>query len=181
MKSDTAIAPKAMPAQSKKEARVAPTEIGQKQRLFADALNKVASKPTLLRNKLAEDQPVGALLTTPVTYAAAAIAPTAATASTDAAFAAQIERIASAIAEVAAGGAKADVHLTLPAGPTRIDGAVIGRDALGQIHIVLTTASAIAPATAAQLQNQLTERLLRRDIRVAKMGLQRVSRCESEA
>ena len=128
-----------------------------------------------------EDQPAGALLTTPVTYAATAIAPTAATASTDAAFAAHIERIAAAIAEVAAGGAKADVHLTLPTGATRIDGAVIGRDAMGQLHIVLTTASAIAPATAAQLQSQLTERLLRRDIRVSKMGLQRINRGGSEA
>ena len=181
MKGDSTIAPKAMPPPGKKQDGIAPSEVAQKQRLFADALNKAASKPAALRNKLAEDQPGGALVTAPVAYAATAMAPTPATAATDATFAAHIERIAAAIAEVTAGGAKADVHLTLPSGSTRIDGAVIGRDAMGQIHIVLTTASAIAPATAAQLQNQLTERLLRRDIRVAKIGLQQVSRRESEA
>jgi hypothetical protein len=181
MKGDSAIAPKAMPAQSNKEERISPSDRGQKQRLFADALNKAASKPAALRNKLAEEQPVGTLVMAPVTYAATAMAPTSATAPTDAAFAAHLERIAAAIAEMAAGGAKADVHLTLPAGPTRIDGAVIGRDAMGQLHIVLTTGSAIAPASAAQLQSQLTERLLRRDVRVAKMALQRINRRDSEA
>jgi hypothetical protein len=181
MKGDSSIAPKAMPTHAKREKSIAPSDLGQKQRLFADALNKAAAKPALQRNKQAEDQPVGALVTAPINYAATAMAPTPATAATDAAFAAHIERIAAAIAEVAAGGAKADFHLTLPVGPTRIDGAVIGRDALGQLHIVLTTASAIAPATAAQLQSQLTERLLRREIRVAKMGLQRMSRRDSEA
>ncbi len=181
MKGDSSIAPKAMPSQSKTSERVAPSDVGQKQRLFADALNKASAKPAALNNKLAEDQPVDALVTTPVTYAATAMTPIPATAASDASFAAHIERIAAAIAEVAANGAKADVHLTLPAGPTRIDGAVIGRDAMGHIHIVLTTASAIAPATAAQLQSQLTERLLRREIRVAKMALQRINRRESEA
>jgi hypothetical protein len=181
MKGDPSIAPKAMPTQAKRPRDDAPADLGQKQRLFADALNKAATKPAAQRNKLAEEQPVGALATAPVTYAATAMAPTPATAATDAAFAAHIERIAAAIAEVAAGGAKADVHLTLPAGPTRIDGAVIGRDAMGQLHIILTTASAIAPATAAQLQNQLTERLLRREIRIARMALQRSNRRESDA
>ncbi len=181
MKGDAAIAPKTTPIQGKRQEGDAPSDITQKQRLFADALNKASNKPSTLRNKLAEDQPVVALVTGPVNYAATAMAPTPATAPSDAAFAAHIERIAAAIAEVTAGGAKADVHLTLPAGPTRIDGAVIGRDAMGQIHIVLTTASAITPTTAAQLQSQLTERLLRREIKVAKMGLQRINRRESDA
>jgi hypothetical protein len=50
---------------------------------------------------------------------------------------------------------------------------VLGRNDAGQMHIVLTTAAAITPATAAQMQSQLTERLLRRDIRVSRMTLQR--------
>lgn len=181
MTGDTQIAPKATHALAKKELVLPPTDLSQKQRLFADAMTKAETKPQAIRKKLADDQPVGLLMTLATGYAAAAPEATPATASTDPVFAAHIERIAAAIAEVAASGAKSEIHLQLPPGATRVDGAVIGRDAMGALHIVLTTASDIPPANAAQLQSQLTERLLRREIRVAKLGLQRIDRRESEA
>ncbi len=146
-------------------------------RLFADALKRADAKPTPARKKLAEDAPSGSANHAPV-RPGDAMAPTvsAPAAPADPAIAAHIERIAAAIAEVASGGAHAEVHIQLPPGATRIDGAVIGRNESGGLHIVLTTASAITPASAAQLQADLNERLVRREIRVARMSLQRVDR-----
>lgn len=176
MKNDPSISARPMPKPTRQAAAPPASDNAQKQRQFADALDKALGKPAPLRPKQAEELPVGALMTVAAGYAALGPTPTATTAPTDAAFAAHIERIAAAIAEIAASGANADVHVQLPPGATGINGAVLGRNDMGQIHIVLTTANAIPPATAAQLQSQLSERLLRRDVKVAKIGLQRIGR-----
>lgn len=174
MKNDPSISARQTPKPARNDVAPPMSDLAQKQRQFADALDKARAKPVPLRPKQAEELPVGAHLTVAAGYAALSQTPTAATAPTDAALAAHIERIAAAIAELAASGANADVHVQLPPGATGINGAVLGRNNIGQIHIVLTTAAAIPPATAAQLQTQLSERLLRRDVKVAKIGLQRI-------
>ena len=174
MKGDSAVTAKAIPPAAKAVRIVEPQNRAQTQHLFADALKRADVKPQPLKKKITEDQPVGGSITLPVDYAlTASAAPAAGPAQADSAMAAHIERIAAAIAEITKSGSNAEIHLQLPPGATRIDGAVIGRNDAGQMHIVLTTAAAIAPATAAQMQSQLTERLLRRDIRVARMTLQR--------
>ncbi len=174
MKGDTAVPVKTIPLAAK-TARIAdPQNRAQVQNLFADALKRADAKPPALKKKIIEDQPVGVSITMPVDYAlTASAAPAAGPAHADSAMAAHIERIAAAIAEVVNKGASAEIHLQLPPGATRIDGAVLGRNDAGQMHIVLTTTAAIAPASAAQMQSQLTERLLRRDVRIARMTLQR--------
>jgi hypothetical protein len=176
MKNDPSITARPMPAPAQNNAEPPISDLANKQRQFADALDKARAKPLPLRPKQAEDLPVGALMTVASGYAAINAAPTATASSNDAAFAAHLERIAAAIAELAASGVNADVHVQLPPGATGINGAVLGRNSLGQIHVVLTTAAAIPPTTAAQLQSQLSERLLRRDIKIAKIGIQRIGR-----
>jgi hypothetical protein len=177
MKGETPLAAKTIIPPTKSARIAEPRDRAQSQHLFADALKRADAKPQSLKKKMVEDQPVGALITMPVDYTmSASSTPPAGPAQADSAMAAHIERIAAAIAEIASDGAQAETHLQLPPGATRIDGAVLGRNAAGQMHIVLTTAAAIAPATAAQMQSQLTERLLRRDIKVAKIGVQRVKR-----
>jgi hypothetical protein len=176
MKNDPSISARQMPKPSRREVAPPVSDLAQKQRQFADSLDKARGKTVPLRPKQAEELPVGALMTVASGYAVLGQPPTAATAPTDAAFAAHIERIAAAIAEIAASGANADIHVQLPPGATGINGAVLGRTDMGQIHIMLTTAAAIPPATAAQLQSQLSARLLRRDVKVAKIGLQQIKR-----
>jgi hypothetical protein len=174
MPHETPIATKTITSRQKSADVVAPRDRVQAQNLFADALKRADGKPSLLKTKMLEDQPAGVSITLSVDYAAAALsAAPAGPTQADAAMAAHIERIAAAIAEVTTSGGKAEIHLQLPPGSTKIDGAVLGRNDAGQMHIVLTTAAAITPATAAQMQSQLTERLLRRDIRVSRMSLQR--------
>lgn len=182
MKSDAQIAPRAAPALTRKAPIDAPPDMTQKQRQFADALSKAGAKPRSPTMDAVEGQPLGAPMQIANSFAGAPIiATTPAAPTSDAAFAAHIERVAAAIAEVSGAGAKPQIILTLPAGPTRIDGAVIGRDATGGLHITLMTTADIAPANAAQLQAQLSDRLLRREVRVAKMGMQRLHRRGSDA
>jgi hypothetical protein len=174
MKGDTPLMPKTIVPPTKSAMAATPRERAQSQHLFADALKRADAKPLPLKKKAVEDQPAGASMTMPVDYAlTASSTPPAGPAQADKAMAAHLERIAAAIAEVSNHGAEAEIHLQLPPGATRIDGAVLGRNDAGQMHIVLTTASAITPAASAQLQSQLSDRLLRRDIRVARMTLQR--------
>jgi hypothetical protein len=177
MKGETPLAAKTIVPPTKSVRIAEPRDRAQSQHLFADALKRADAKSQPLKKKMVEDQPGGVSITTPVDYAlSASSTPPAGPVQADAAMAAHIERIAAAIAEVANSGAQAETHLQLPLGATRIDGAVLGRNDAGQMHIILTTAAVIAPATAAQMQSQLTERLLRRDIKVAKIDVQRVKR-----
>lgn len=174
MKGDTPFMPKTIIPPTKSAMATPPRERAQSQHLFADALKRADAKPHTLKKKTVEDQPVGTSMTMPIDYAlTASSARPAGPAQGDKAMAAHLERIAAAIAEVSKHGVQAEIHLQLPPGATRIDGAVLGRNDSGQMHIVLTTASTITPAASAQLQSQLSERLLRRDIRVARMTLQR--------
>jgi hypothetical protein len=159
-----------------KLANIAHSDVGQAKQKFQDALLKNERKFIKLDDKKLEDQvsgmsafATGALVGSATVQASATVAP-------DLQMAAHIERIAAAIAEVAAGGAKAEVQLTLPKGVTAIDGAIIGRNEAGALHIMLTSPTAIAPAQAAMLQASLQDRLRQRDVRVGKVSLQKVDR-----
>lgn len=70
-----------------------------------------------------------------------------------------LARIAAAIQELASSGANADFHLQLPAGSGMIQGAVLARDARGQLAIQLISAGNMAPHLAAQLRSDLVRRL----------------------
>lgn len=175
MKGEIAVASNASASATRLGRAVTAPSGPQTHLLFADALKRADGKPQPFKKKMAEDQPAGTSITTPVDYALTASPGThSGPAPTDSAMAAHIERIAAAIAEITTSGGSTEIHLQLPPGTTRIDGAVVGRNDAGQMHIVLTTAAAIAPTTAAQMQSQLTEWLLRRDIRATKISVQRV-------
>jgi len=138
-------------------------------RAFADALTRTAGKT----KKQNPDDGVFAALTMPRDLAAAPMVESAATAGdVDAMLHAHLDRIAAAIAEVAKGGAEPQVQLSLPLGAYRIEGAVLGRDLAGQINVMLIPATAVPTAMAAQWSEQLNERLLRREVRVGKVGVQ---------
>lgn len=142
-------------------------------RAFADALTRNAGK-TKMQNA---DDGILAALTTPRDLAAAPMAEAATSAGdVDAMLHAHLDRIAAAIAEVAKGGAEPQVQLSLPLGAYRIEGAVLGRDLAGQINVLLIPATAVSPAMAAQWSEQLNERLLRREVRVGRVGVQAPSR-----
>lgn len=93
----------------------------------------------------------------------------------DPAMQAHLERIAAAIAEVAKTG-EPQIQLDLPLGAYRIESAVLGRDIHGQLSIALIPATAVPPAVAAQWSEQLQERLMRREVRGAKIGVQAPTR-----
>jgi hypothetical protein len=142
-------------------------------RAFADALTRNAGKT----KKQTADDNVFAALAMPRDLAAAPMAEGPATAGdVDAMLHAHLDRIAAAIAEIAKGGAEPQVQLSLPLGAYRIEGAVLGRDLAGQINVLLIPATAVPPAMAAQWSEQLNERLLRREIRVGRVGVQAPSR-----
>lgn len=84
---------------------------------------------------------------------------------------AHLDRIAAAIAEFAK-GAEPEVHLSLPSDSYKVEGAILGRDASGQINVTLLPGNAVPPAVAAQWTEQLNERLLRREQRVGRVEVQ---------
>lgn len=105
-------------------------------------------------------------------FAGVPMAETASTAGdVDATLNAHLDRIAAAIAEIAK-TSEPMVQLSLPLGNYRIDGAILGRDAVGNVTILLIAGSAVPPTVAAQWSEQLNERLLRRDVRVGKINVQ---------
>lgn len=149
--------------------------IGQR-RAFADALLRHAGKG-LAKDRREEAADAAALLAPPREFAAAApgVAPQAA-GDVDPALHAQLDRIAAAIAELARNGAEAEVHLSLPLGAYRIEGAVLGRDPAGQLNVLLLPGSAVPPVVAAQWTEQLQDRLVRRRLRVGKVAVQPAAR-----
>lgn len=170
----TTAKPVALP--NTKLAKILQGDVGQAKRTFQEALVKTERKFAKLDDKVSDEQVSGmsafaaaTLIGTPVVQAPSSVAP-------DPQMAAHIERIAAAIAEMTTGGAKADVQLTLPKGATGIDGAIIGRNEAGALHILLTSPNEIAPAQAALLQTSLHDRLRQRDVRVGRVALQRVDR-----
>jgi hypothetical protein len=139
-------------------------------RAFADALSRHGGK---LAGKERRDDADGALSALiPRDFAAAPVTQARDLAGTvDPEFHAQLDRIAAAIAEFAK-GAEPEVHLSLPLGAYKVEGAVLGRDLAGQLNILLIPGSAVPPAVATQWSQQLNERLLRRDLRIGKVDVQ---------
>jgi hypothetical protein len=168
------LAPKPLPRAPR--APPGPTEAPQShRRAFADALARHGGKPRLKSGF--EEAPAGlAALATPRDMALPLAAEAhAAAGEVDTAFHAQLDRIAAAIAEVA-DGAEPEVHLALPLGGYKIEGAVLGRDLAGQLNILLIPGTAVPPALAAQWTEQLNERLVRRELRVGKLAVQSAAR-----
>lgn len=150
----------------------APEPMPAQKRAFADALARTSAKTVGSKKEpLTDAGPFAAIM--PREFAGVPVAETASPAGdVDPAFHAQLDRIAAAIAEVAKTGAEPEVHLALPLGNYRIEGAVLGRDPAGQVNVVLIAGTAVPPTTAAQWSEQLGERLLRREVRVGRIGVQ---------
>ena len=156
---------------------VMPEALPSHRRAFAEALSRHGGKP-LAKERAAEAlADLGAIAAPPREFAAigAADSPIAA-GDVDSTLHAQLDRIAAAIAEVVKTGADPEVHLSLPLGAYRIEGAVLGRDLAGQINISLIPGSAVPPTVAVQWSEQLSERLVRRQLRIGKSGVQSPAR-----
>ncbi len=176
VKGDTPVIVKATVLASPKMANITHIDPRQAQRLFSSALlkseEKILKKMKSLSDETGAGGPVAAkieLAATPMKEAPGSVAP-------NLQMEAHVERIAAAIAEVTANGATADVHLALPKGATPVDGAIIGRDTTGALHITLTSPNEINAAQAAQLQASLHDRLRQRDLRIGNLNFQRVNR-----
>ncbi|MBO9623386.1 MAG: hypothetical protein J7500_11815 [Sphingomonas sp.] len=161
------------PAPQPRRAESAPAEPSPNhRRAFAEALARHDGKPRG-RNPFEDTSPGLAALAIPREFAAAMLAEARTIpGEVDPAFHAQLDRIAAAIAEFAAKGAEPEVHLQLPLGGYKVEGAVLGRDLAGQLNVLLIPSSAVPPALAAQWSEQLQERLVRRELRVGKVAVQ---------
>lgn len=147
-----------------------PEPLPSHRRAFAEALTRHGGK---MREQALDVIGDAGALASPRPFAgiASADAPIAA-GDVDPALHAQFERIAAAIAEVAKSGVEPEVHLSLPLGAYRVEGAVLGRDPAGQINVALIAGSVVPPAVAAQWSEQLSERLVRRQLRIGRIGVQ---------
>ncbi|MBB5710897.1 hypothetical protein [Sphingomonas xinjiangensis] len=145
-------------------------------RVFAEALSKHAGKG-MAKELLKETGDGLAAIASSREFANAALTAQASPAGDiDAGLHAQLDRIAAAIAEVAKSGAQPEVHLSLPLGAYAVEGAVLGRDLAGRVNVTLIPNGAVPPTVAAQWSEQLSERLIRRELRVAKVGVQAMGR-----
>lgn len=165
--------PASQPTPRMQRPQAAPAEPSPNhRRAFADALARHGGKPRG-KNPFEDAPPALAAMATPREFAAAMLAEARTTAGdVDPAFHAQLDRIAAAIAEFAGRGAEPEVHLQLPLGDYKVEGAVLGRDLAGQLNVLLIPSSAVPPALAAQWTEQLQERLVRRELRVGKVAVQ---------
>jgi hypothetical protein len=84
----------------------------------------------------------------------------------------QLARIVAALEELIETGANAEYQLSLPAGATTVEGAVIGRDPTGKLHIQLLANAAIPPAAIQQLQAALRQKLTRKNAALGKISVQ---------
>lgn len=80
-----------------------------------------------------------------------------------------LARIAAAIQELVANGATANYQLQLPLGNAVVQGAVLGRDASGNLAIQLIASGAISPQHTAQLRNELIRRMERKRLKIASL------------
>lgn len=162
---------KSAPAPREVPVKGAPEAAPKQRKAFADALLRHAGKK--LAKEPGTDKADGlAAMLAPRDAATFAIAarPSAAGA-VDPAQHAQLDRIAAAIAEVSK-TARPEVHLSLPLGSYKVEGAVLGQDLAGRLNVLLVPSSAVPPAVSAQWSEQLHERLLRREVRVGKVAVQ---------
>jgi hypothetical protein len=176
MKSDTPITTKMVMPASSTSPKTLRVDMPRARLLFTESILKSEHKLFKKNGKPAEDQTAGLspFVTATLTRTDPAQAP--ATLPANMQMAAHIEKIAAAIAEVTKSGAAAEIQLILPTGATLIDGAIIGRNDQGGLHIILTSHGHIPPTQAAFLQSSLQEHLRQRDIRVSKLALHRVDR-----
>jgi uncharacterized membrane protein len=165
--------PSALPKHTPDRAAKGPTPhepLPNQRRAFADALSRHGGKSA---GKERREQPDGALAAlTTRGFAATPVTQAPGTAGdVDAQLHAQLDRIAAAIAEFAK-GAEPEIHLSLPLGTYKVEGAVLGRDLAGQLNILLVSGNAVPPAVATQWTQQLNERLLRRELRIGRIDVQ---------
>ncbi len=83
-----------------------------------------------------------------------------------------LARIVAALEELAEQGANAEYQLSLPAGATMVEGAVIGRDPTGKLTVQLLANAAIPVAALQQLQTALRQRLAGRTLQLGKLTVQ---------
>ncbi len=173
MKGSTSSPPPSAPPRQRAQAQPLHTAAPPpQQRAFAKAMSDAAPPSRADKRKSDDDAPPLTMTTARALHPGQAqVAPSSA-GLTDTALAAQVERMAAAIAEVTAKGADAQFTLNMPLGSTKIEGAVLARDAAGRITISLIPATAIAPAQAAQMARQLTERLMKRDVKLGRVAFQ---------
>ncbi len=166
-----AVQPKAAPAPRDAAGKEQPEAAPKQRKAFADALSRHAGKRAARDPGMDKADGMAAIITPRDFAAAAVIARPAAAGMVDAAQHAQLDRIAAAIAEVSK-TAQPEVHLSLPLGSYKVEGAVLGHDLAGQVNVLLIPSAAVPPAVAAQWSEQLHERLLRREVRVGKVRVQ---------
>lgn len=82
-----------------------------------------------------------------------------------------IARIAAAIQELANTGVNASYRLQLPLGSGTIEGAVLGRDANGQLAIQLISSASLSVDSAAQLRNDLMRRFEKKRMKIALLNV----------
>lgn len=166
VQSKPASTPRDAPAKGEPEA--APKQ----RKAFADALSRHAGRRAAAKDPGMEKSEGLAAMIAPRDFVAPAVAARPSSAGTvDPAQHAQLDRIAAAIAELGK-TAQPEVHLSLPLGSYKVEGAVLGHDLAGQVNVLLIPSAAVPPAVAAQWREQLHERLLRREVRVGKVAVQ---------
>ena len=82
-----------------------------------------------------------------------------------------LARIAAAIQELANNGVNASYQLQLPLGNTMIEGAILGRDATGNLAIQLISSGPLSSGQAAQLREELLRRLEKKRLKIAQLEL----------
>lgn len=164
--------------------RTAPVPtLAAQHRAFVDALGRSGGRQP--RSRDGRDDSATAAMPGPMPPSLFASSPTAgappAPAGPDEAQRTAFDRIAAAIAELAQQGAEAEVTMTFPADRYRVTGAVLGRDAVGQVHVTLLSQTAVPPAVAAQWAGELTERMTRRALRPGRIRVRSAADCGAAA
>lgn len=165
------VQPRSVPAPRDTPAKAEPEAAPKQRKAFADALSRHAGK-RVAKDPGADKADGLAAISAPRDFVALSVAARPSAAGVvDPVQHAQLDRIAAAIAEVSK-SAQPEVHLALPLGSYRVEGAVLGHDLAGQVNVLLIPSAAVPPAVAAQWSEQLHERLLRREVRVGRVGVQ---------
>lgn len=161
------------PASTQRDApaKAEPEAAPKQRKAFADALSRHAGKRAAKEPGMDKADALPAMVAPREFAALAAAARPSAAGAVDPAQHAQLDRIAAAIAEVSK-RAQPEVHLSLPLGSYKVEGAVLGHDLAGRVNVLLIPSAAVPPAVAAQWSEQLHERLLRREVRVGKVAVQ---------
>jgi hypothetical protein len=82
-----------------------------------------------------------------------------------------LARIAAAIQELASNGVNTSYQLQLPLGNALIEGAILGRDANGNLAIQLISSGSLSSGQAAQLREELLRRLEKKRIKIVQLEL----------